>query len=185
MDVERIRADFPILERRFHGHPLIYLDSAATSQKPRSVLETESNFYATENANPHRGVYTLSVEATYAYENARVRVGRFLNVPDPAGVIFLRGTTEAINVVATSLGRGLLSPGDHVLTTVMEHHSNLVPWSMLRDRHGVILDYLDIDDDGELRLEQLDSLLTSKTKVVAVTHASNVLGTVNPIREIA
>ena len=130
MDVARIRADFPILARTFHGHPLVYLDSAATSQKPRSVLEAESNYYAHDNANPHRGVYALSVEATDAYENARIRVARFLNAPDPNGVVFVRGTTEALNLVAASLGEGFLQPGDRVLATVMEHHSNIVPWSL-------------------------------------------------------
>ncbi len=185
MDVARIRADFPILSRTFHGHPLVYLDSAATSQKPRSVLDAETAYYERANANPHRGVYALSVEATDAYENARARVARFLNAPDPKGVVFVRGTTEALNLVAASLGASILEPGDRVLATVMEHHSNLVPWSFLRDRNGVHVDYLDINDQGELRLEELDHLLTPRTKVVTVTHVSNVLGTVNPVREIA
>lgn len=185
MDVARIRADFPILSRTFHGHPLVYLDSAATSQKPRSVLDAETAYYERANANPHRGVYALSVEATDAYENARARVARFLNAPDPKGVVFVRGTTEALNLVAASLGASILEPGDRVLATVMEHHSNLVPWSFLRDRNGVHVDYLDINDKGELRLEELDHLLTPRTKVVTVTHVSNVLGTVNPVREIA
>lgn len=185
MDVARIRADFPLLARTFHGHPLVYLDSAATSQKPRAVMEAETAYYSHDNANPHRGVYALSVEATDDYENARTRVARFLNAPDPNGVVFVRGTTEALNLVASSLGRSLLKPGDRVLATVMEHHSNLIPWSFLRDRDGVQLDYLDIDDQGELRLDELDRLLTPRTKVVTVTHVSNVLGTVNPVREIA
>ena len=184
MDVARLRADFPILERKFHGLPLAYLDNAATSQKPRPVLDAVREYYFRENANPHRGVYGLSVEATYAYENARVRMARFLNAPDPAGVIFVRGATEGLNVVATSLGVGL-ERGDRVLTTVMEHHSNLVPWAFLRDRKGIVLDYLDIDDDGRLRLDQLDEQLRRKPKVVALTHVSNVLGTVNPVRAIA
>ncbi len=184
MDVARLRADFPLLERKFHGRRLAYLDNAATSQKPTAVLDAVREYYAHENANPHRGVYGLSVEATYAYENARVRIARFLNAPEPSGVIFLRGTTEALNVVATSLGVGLRR-GDRVLTTVMEHHSNLVPWAFLRDRQGVAIDYLDIDEEGELRLDQLDDLLAKRPKVVAVTHVSNVLGTVNPVREIA
>jgi cysteine desulfurase / selenocysteine lyase len=185
VDVARIRADFPLLSRSFNGHPLVYLDSAATSQKPRSVIEAEAAYYERTNANPHRGVYALSVEATDAYEGARARVARFLNAPDSNGVVFVRGTTEALNLVASSLGASLLQPGDRVLATVMEHHSNLVPWSFLRDRHGVHVDYLDITDDGELRLDELDHLLTPRTKVVAVTHVSNVLGTVNPVREIA
>jgi cysteine desulfurase / selenocysteine lyase len=185
MDVARVRADFPLLARTFHGHPLIYLDSAATSQKPRAVLEALQNYYTHDNANPHRGVYALSVEATDAYEGARARVAKFLNAPDPNGVVFVRGTTEALNLVASCLGQSFLQPGDRVLATVMEHHSNLVPWAFLRDRLGVHIDYLDIDDDGELRLDELDHLLTPRTKVVTLTHVSNVLGTINPVREIA
>jgi cysteine desulfurase/selenocysteine lyase len=185
MDVERIRADFPILRRSFHGHPLVYLDSAATSQKPKSVLEAESRFYSETNANVHRGVYALSVEATDAYEAARERVARFVHAKDPSEVVFVRGTTEALNLVATSLGRSHLHRGDHVLTTVMEHHSNIVPWHFLREQMGIEIDFLDIDANGRLRLDELDRLLGPKTKVVSVTHASNVLGTVNPVREIA
>jgi cysteine desulfurase/selenocysteine lyase len=185
MDVERLRKDFPILARAFQGHPLAYLDSAATSQKPTSVLEAESRYYSAQNANVHRGVYALSVEATDAYEAARVRVGRFLNAPDPRGVVFVRGTTEAINVVAASLAHGRLHRGDHVLATEMEHHSNIVPWHFLREQLGIVVDYVGIDDDGRLRMEDYDRLLTPKTKVVTVTHVSNVLGTQNPVREIA
>ncbi|MGA8302340.1 MAG: SufS family cysteine desulfurase [Thermoplasmata archaeon] len=185
MDVERIRADFPILDRSFHGHPLVYLDSAATSQKPVSVLEAESRFYAQTNANVHRGVYALSVEATDAYEGARERVARFLHAKDPSEVVFVRGTTEALNLAAFSLGNSVLRRGDRVVATVMEHHSNIVPWHFLRDQRGIELEFIDIDDDGRLRLEELDRLLGPATKVVTVTHVSNVLGTVNPIREIA
>jgi cysteine desulfurase/selenocysteine lyase len=132
MDVSRVREDFPILSRTDHGRPLIYLDSAATSQKPRSVIDSEEKYYAETNANVHRGVYALSVEATDAYEAARERVARFVHAPDPAGVVFVRGTTEAINLVATSLGRKFLSRGDRVVSTVMEHHSNIVPWRRRR-----------------------------------------------------
>ncbi len=185
MDVARIRADFPVLDRSFNGHPLAYLDSAATSQKPRVVLEALTEYYSRVNANPHRGVYALSVEATDAYEEARARVARFLNAPDPAGVIFLRGTTEALNVLATSIGQARLTAGDHVLATVMEHHSNLVPWHFLRERSGVRVDYVDIDQEGRLQLDDYDRLLTPRTKVVTLTQVSNVLGTVNPVREIA
>ena len=185
MDVSRVRQDFPILSRIENGRPLIYLDSAATSQKPRSVMEAEDRYYAETNANVHRGVYALSVEATDAYEAARERVARFLHAPDPAGVVFVRGTTEGINLVATSLGRKLLSRGDRVVSTVMEHHSNIVPWHMLREYSGVELEFLGVDDDGRLRLEELDRLLGPRTKVVTLTHVSNVLGTVNPVREIA
>ena len=185
MDVARIREDFPILSKASHGRPLIYLDSAATSQKPRSVIAAEERYYEETNANVHRGVYELSVEATDAYESARERVARFLRAPDPSGVVFVRGTTEALNLVATSLGRKLLSRGDRVVSTVMEHHSNIVPWHMLREYSGVEVEYLGVDDEGRLRLEDLDRLLGPRTKVVTVTHVSNVLGTVNPVREIA
>jgi len=185
MDVGRIRRDFPLLGRTFHGKPLVYLDSAATSQKPLSVIEAEARYYQSENANVHRGVYALSVEATDAYEAARARVGRFLHASDPGEVVFLRGTTEAINLLATSFGRRRLERGDRVVTTVMEHHSNIVPWHLLRDRPGIELEFLDIDDEGQLDLTRLDELLDHRTKIVAVTHVSNVLGTVNPIREIA
>jgi|SRR5271157_2785306 len=185
MDVSRVREDFPILSRPTHGHPLVYLDSAATSQKPRSVITAEERYYEETNANVHRGVYALSVEATDAYEAARERVARFLRAPDPSGIVFVRGTTEAINLVATSLGRKLLGRGDRVISTVMEHHSNIVPWHMLREYSGIDLEFVGVDDDGRLRLDELDRLLDRKTKVVTLTHVSNVLGTVNPVREIA
>lgn len=185
MDVERIRRDFPLLTRPFHGRPLVYLDSAATSQKPSAVIETESRFYREENANVHRGVYGLSVEATDAYEAARERVARFLHAKSAAEVVFVRGTTEAINLIATSLGRGYLHRGDRIVSTVMEHHSNIVPWHFLREAPGVDLEFVDIDAEGRLALDSLDRLLDRRTKVVTVTHVSNVLGTVNPIRAIA
>jgi len=186
MDVNRIRADFPILSRIEHGRPIVYLDSAATSQKPTAVLRAEEQYYAHSNANVHRGVYALSAEATDAYESARARVGHFLNAGDPSEVVFVRGTTEAINLLATSLGRSTLRKGDRVVTTVMEHHSNVVPWHMLREYSGIELSFVGIDDEGHLRLDELDRLLEDRrTKVVTVTHVSNVLGTVNPVREIA
>jgi cysteine desulfurase / selenocysteine lyase len=185
MDVERVRGDFPILTRTAHGHPLAYLDSAATSQKPRSVLAAEERFYEQTNANVHRGVYALSVEATDAYEAARARVARFVRASSPDEVVFVRGTTEALNVAAASLGELLLHRGDRVVTTVMEHHSNIVPWHLLRERKGIDLRFVDIDGDGRLRTDDLDRLIDRNTKVVTVTHASNVLGTVNPVREIA
>ena len=185
MDVARIRADFPILNRPFHGKPLVYLDSAATSQKPTAVLEAEERYYREENANVHRGVYALSVEATEAYEAARDRVARFVHAKSSAEIVFVRGTTEAINLVATSLSREFLRKGDRVLTTVMEHHSNIVPWHLLRETPGIQLDFVGITDDGRLDLEDLDRRLATRPKVVTVTHVSNVLGTVNPIREIA
>jgi cysteine desulfurase/selenocysteine lyase len=185
MDVARVRADFPILHRSFHGHPLIYLDSAATSQKPQAVLDAQARFYSETNANVHRGVYGLSIEATEAYEAARARAARFVHAQDPSEIVFVRGTTEGLNLVSGSLGQSLLQRGDRVVTTVMEHHSNIVPWQQLREQKGIELEFVDIDEEGRLRLEDLDRLLGPKTKVVTVTHVSNVLGTVNPIREIA
>ncbi len=185
MDLERIRADFPLLGRSFHGHPLVYLDSAATSQKPRSVIEAESEYYSNTNANVHRGLYALSVEATDAYEAARARVARFLGASDPEEVVFVRGTTEALNLAATSLGESVLARGDRVVTTVMEHHSNIVPWQLLRERKGIDLAFVDIDDEGRLRMDDLDRAIDGRTKVVSVTHVSNVLGTINPVKEIA
>ncbi len=185
MDVERVRHDFPILERPFDGKPLVYLDSAATSQKPNSVIDAESAYYREENANVHRGVYGLSVAATEAYEGARERVAHFIGAKSPDEVVFVRGTTEGLNLVATSLARGTLERGDRVVATVMEHHSNIVPWHFLREDPGVELEFVGIDDEGRLRLDDLDRWLDRRTKVVTVSHVSNVLGTVNPIREIA
>jgi cysteine desulfurase / selenocysteine lyase len=185
MDVAKIRRDFPLLARSENGRPIVYLDSAATSQKPRSVIDAESHFYADQNANVHRGVYGLSVEATDAYEKARERVARFLRARSASEIVFVRGTTEAINLVATSLGRSTLKRGDRVVSTVMEHHSNIVPWHFLREYGGIRLDFVEIDDDGQLKLSDLDRLLESRPKVVTLTHVSNVLATVNPIREIA
>jgi cysteine desulfurase / selenocysteine lyase len=185
MDVERIRADFPVLHRSFHGKPMVYLDSAATSQKPRAVIEAESRFYTDQNANVHRGIYALSVEATDAFEGARARVARFIGASDPEEVVFVRGTTEALNLVATSLGESILHRGDRVVTTEMEHHSNIVPWQLLRERKGIDLRFVGVDDDGRLRRADLDRWIDRTTKVVTVTHASNVLGTVNPVSEIA
>ncbi len=186
MDVARIRADFPILAREENGRPIAYLDSAATSQKPSVVIRAEEEYYARSNANVHRGVYALSVEATEAYEAARARLGRFLNARDPNEVVFLRGTTEALNLLATSFGRSILKRGDRVVATVMEHHSNIVPWHFLREYSGISVEFVDIDEEGRLRLEELDRWLADgRTKVVTVTHVSNVLGTVNPVREIA
>jgi len=186
MDVSQLRSDFPILRREFGGKPLVYLDSAATSQKPNAVIAAEEAYYRLSNANVHRGVYALSIEATDAYEAARARTAKFLGGNDPEEVVFVRGTTEAINLVATSLGRSLLHRGDRVIATVMEHHSNVVPWHLLREYGGVGLDFVDIDEHGRLRLEELDRLLEGRrAKLVTLTHVSNVLGTVNPVREIA
>ena len=185
MDVERVRKDFPLLTRWENGRPLVYLDSAATSQKPNSVIAAEGRFYEQTNANVRRGVYALSSAATEAWEAAREHIARFLHARRSSEVVFLRGTTEALNLLATSLGRSLLKKGDRVVTTVMEHHSNIVPWHFLREYAGVELRFVGISDDGKLRLDELDELLDRTTKVVTVTHVSNVLGTVNPVREIA
>jgi cysteine desulfurase / selenocysteine lyase len=185
MDVQRIRQDFPILGRTFHGHPLAYLDSAASSQKPNVVIEAERDFYEEINANVHRGVYALSEEATDAYEKSRERMARFLHIRDPQEIVFVRGTTEALNVVASGLGKTRLRKGGRVVTTVMEHHSNIVPWHMLREPYGVDLRFIDIDEEGRLQLDQYDEAIDRATKVVTLSHVSNVLGTVNPVREIA
>jgi cysteine desulfurase / selenocysteine lyase len=185
MDVARIRADFPILERSFHGHRFVYLDSAATSQKPTAVIDAESNYYRHSNANVHRGVYALSEEATDLFEGARARIAKFVGAKDPDEIVFVRGTTEGLNLVAGSFARGLLKKGDRVITTVMEHHSNIVPWQLLQSSLGIDLEFLGIDDEGRLRMEELERLLTPATRVVTLTHVSNVLGTVNPVREIA
>ncbi len=185
MDLERIRGEFPILQRTFHGKPLVYLDSAATSQKPRSVIDAESRFYTHDNANVRRGVYALSQEADACYEQAREHLARFIGAGSAEEVIFVRGATEALNLVAATVGEARLARGDRVVTTVMEHHSNLVPWQRLRETRGIDLEFVDIADDGRLRDDEWDRCLDRKTGVVAVTHASNVLGTVNPVREIA
>ena len=185
MDVARLRKDFPVLGREFHGRPIAYLDSAATSQKPNVVIEAVADFYRQHNANVHRGVYTLSEEATDAYEHARERVAHFLHAGDPTEIVFTRGTTEALNLVAASLGADRLRRGDRVLTTVAEHHSNIVPWQMLRASRGLVLDFLDIDPAGRLRLDQYRDRLADRPKVVTVGHVSNVLGTVAPIAEMA
>jgi cysteine desulfurase/selenocysteine lyase len=183
-DVSRIRADFPILQRRVRGKPLVYLDNAATTQKPQAVVDRLVRYYQEENANIHRGVHTLSVHATDAYDAARERVGRFLNAADPREIVFVRGATEAINLVAHSFGRPRLGAGDEVLISEMEHHSNIVPWQMLCEERGAILRVVPITDAGELRLDVYEQLLGPRTRIVALTHVSNALGTVNPVEQI-
>jgi cysteine desulfurase/selenocysteine lyase len=180
LDLLRIRADFPILGREVNGHPLTYLDSAATSQKPVQVLDAVDHYYRTTNANAHRSVHRLAAEATDLLEGARARVASFVDA-DPEGVIFLRNTTEALNLVASSYARELLRPGDRVVLTLMEHHSNLVPWQLAAQRAGLGLAFLGITDDGRLDLSQLDELLSPPTRLLSVTHQSNALGTVNDI----
>jgi cysteine desulfurase/selenocysteine lyase len=183
LDVTRIRADFPILQRRIGGRPLVYLDSAATSQKPVQVLDAIGKYYREHNSNVHRGVHTLGNEATELFEAARERVGRFIDA-DPRGVVMLRNATEALNLVASSYARELLQPGDRVVLTVMEHHSNLVPWQLAAERRGLQLAFIDIDEDGRLDLDAAAHLFGAPTRLVAVSHQSNVLGTVNDIARI-
>jgi len=184
LDVKRIREDFPILHRTVHGKPLVYLDNAATTQKPRQVLDALVNYYSRSNANIHRGIHALAEEATAAYEAARDRTARFLNAPSSRGIVFTRNATEAINLVANAWGRTRLAPGDEILLTEMEHHSNLVPWQLLAKATGARLQFIGITDDGHLKLEEYERKLTARTKLVGVTHMSNVLGTINPLERI-
>jgi cysteine desulfurase/selenocysteine lyase len=183
-DVERVRREFPILRETPYGKPLVYLDSAASSQKPQSVIDATSRFYARDNANVHRGVHYLSERATEAYEGARAKVQGFLNAASVNEIVFTRGTTESINLVAQTYGRTQLGVDDEVLVTAMEHHSNIVPWQMLCRERGAHLRVAPITDAGELVLDELEALVGPRTKLVAVTHVSNVLGTINPIRRI-
>jgi cysteine desulfurase/selenocysteine lyase len=183
-DVGRIRQDFPILNQEVHGHPLVYLDSAATSQKPRVVLEAMQEFYLRDCSNVHRGVHLLSERATRAYEDGRVKVQRFMNAAEAREIVFVRGTTEAVNLVAQTYGRKKIEAGDEILITAMEHHSNIVPWQILCEEKGATLRVAPINDRGELIFKEFEKLLGPKTKLVSVTHVSNVLGTINPVREI-
>ena len=183
-DVERIRALFPILGQRVGNKPLAYLDNAATTQKPQVVLDTLSRYYASENANIHRGVYGLSQRATDAYEGARGKVARFLNAAEPAEIVFTRNATEGINLVAQTFGRRQVGAGDEVVISTMEHHSNIVPWQMLCEEQGARLRVVPITDTGELMLDELASLLGPRTKLLSIVHMSNSLGTVNPVRQV-
>jgi len=184
LDVEAVRADFPALAQTVHGHPLVYLDSAASAQRPRAVLDAVAAFYREDNANVHRGIHELSRRATERYEAARARVASFLGAADPAEVIWTRGTTEAINLVAMTWGWTNLREGDEVVLSVLEHHSNIVPWQLVAARTGAKLRYVGIDDEGRIDLAELDTILSERTKLVAVGHISNALGTINPVREI-
>ena len=183
-DVERIRGLFPILAQRVGDRPLAYLDNAATTQKPRAVLDTLARYYASENANIHRGVYGLSQRATDAYEGARGKVARFLNAAEPAEIIFTRNATEGINLVAHTFGRQRVGAGDDVIISTMEHHSNIVPWQMLCEEKGAHQRVVPITDTGELMLDELASLLGPRTKLLSLVHMSNALGTINPVREV-
>ncbi len=183
LDVARLRMDFPILSQMVHGKPLVYLDNAATTQKPRAVIDCMANYYAEYNANIHRGVHILSQQATDAYEGAREKVRRFINAARREEVIFVRGTTEAINLVASSYGQRLW-PGNEILITEMEHHSNIVPWQLLCERSGAVLRVTPISDAGELCLDEFERQLGPATRLVAVTHLSNALGSINPLRRL-
>jgi cysteine desulfurase/selenocysteine lyase len=183
-DVEKIREEFPILRTKVHGHPLVYLDNAATSQKPQAVIDALVRYYEGENANIHRGVHYLSQIATEAFEQARETVRAFVNAAHASEIIFTRGTTEAINLVAQAYGRAHVGAGDEVLITAMEHHSNIVPWQMLCEEKGAKLRVAPMNDEGELLLEEFEKLLGPRTKVVAVSHVSNALGTINPLKRM-
>lgn len=184
-DVERYRRDFPILSQTMNGEPLVFLDSAASAQKPRQVIDAVSAVYETEYANVHRGAYELSARATDAYEGARAKVRDFLNAAHDREIIFTKNATESINLVANTYGRRFLQPGDEIIISEMEHHSNIVPWQMLRDEKGLVLKAVPVSDDGEFMLSEFKNMLSSKTKLVAITHTSNALGTVTPAAEIA
>jgi cysteine desulfurase/selenocysteine lyase len=185
LDVERVRADFPILRTRVRGKPLVYFDNAATTQKPQAVIDALAQYYGAENANIHRGVHWLSERATAAFEAARARVARFLGAASPREIVFTRGATEAINLVAQSWGRSCLRPGDEILVTGMEHHANIVPWQLLAEQLGVVLRAAPVTDRGELDLSAFERLLAGPVKLVSVVHLSNAIGTINPVRRLA
>src|SRR5882672_4002009 len=183
-DAEKARADFEILSRQVYGKPLVYLDSGASAQKPRIVLDTMRDFAQSDYANVHRGVHYLSAAATDAYEAARRTVQKFLGAAHEDEIVFTKGGTEAINLVAYSYAMPRIQPGDEIVLTVMEHHSNIVPWHFLRERNGAVLKWVDVGDDGSLDVEAIDAAIGPKTKLVALAHISNVLGTVTPLKEI-
>ena len=183
-DVDKIRADFPILDQMINGKPLVYLDNAATSQKPQSVIDSLVNYYSTENANVHRGVHTLSQRATDDYEEARAKIRRFINAEKDEEIIFVRGTTEGINLISQTFGRSCISEGDEIIISSMEHHSNIVPWQILCQEKGAKLRVVPVNDIGELLLDEYERLFTANTKLVSIVHQSNALGTINPAKEI-
>ena len=184
-DVAKIRGDFPILSRTVYNRPLVYLDNSATTQKPRVVVDSIVREYYSENANVHRGVHFLSQQATDLYEQARGRVRTFINARSDKEIVFTRGTTESLNLVASSFGERFMGEGDEVIISAMEHHSNIVPWQLLQERKGIRLRVIPINDRGELLLDEYEKLFNKRTRIVAVTHVSNVLGTVNPVKQIA
>jgi len=183
-DVDRIRQDFPILKQRIHGKPLVYLDNAATSQKPQHVIDAITHFYCNDNANIHRGVHLLSQRATDAYETARIRIQKFINARHAHETVFVRSTTEAINLVARCLGSRIVGPGDEIVLSAMEHHSNIVPWQMLCEEKGAKLRIIPITDEGELIWDEFEKSLGPRTRLVTIVHMSNVLGTINPVAEM-
>ena len=183
-DAEKVRADFPVLQQQVNGKPLVYLDNGATSQKPQAVIDELVRFYSTENANVHRGVHTLSQNATEDYEGARAKLRRLLNAADDHEIVFTRGTTDSINLVAQSFGKQSLGPGDEVIVSNMEHHSNIVPWQMLREEKGVVLRVVPIDESGELLMDEYERMLSPRTKLVSITHVANALGTILPVEQI-
>jgi cysteine desulfurase/selenocysteine lyase len=185
IDTKRIREDFPILKREVHGNPLVYLDNAATTQKPQAMIDALTEYYSSYNANIHRGIHALAEEATAKYEATRQKVADFIGAPDASNIVFTRNTTESINLVAQAWGRKFLNAGDEIVLSTMEHHSNLVPWQILAKEKGAVLRFIDIDDDGQLVAEEVERYIGEKTKLVAITHMSNVLGTINPVRELA
>lgn len=184
-DIYQIRKDFPILSREVYGKPLVYLDNSATTQKPRIVVDAIANEYYSENANVHRGVHFLSKQATELHESARAKIAKFLNASSPSEIVFTRGATEGLNLVASSFSEAFLKEGDEVIISAMEHHSNIVPWQLLEMRKGIKIKVIPITEDGELRVDEYEKLFDERTKLVSVTHVSNVLGTVNPVKELA
>lgn len=185
IDIQKIRADFPILDQEINEKPLAYLDNAATSQKPKQVIEALTHYYEFDNANVHRGVHTLAARATDAYESARVKVAKFIHAREVAEIIFTRGTTSAINLVVDSYAEANIEAGDEIVISYLEHHSNLIPWQQLAKRKGAVLKYIELEEDGTISVEQAKKTISEKTKIVALAHVSNVLGTITPIREIA
>lgn len=184
-DPVQIRSEFPTLDQTVNGNPLVYLDSAATSQKPHAVLEALSEYYVRDNANVHRGIHELSRRSTIAYEKAREKVASWINAPEPAEVVWTSGTTQAINLIAMAWGLDNVGEGDEILISVLEHHSNIIPWQLLAARRNAKLRYIELDDQGRLLLDDLPKLLTERTKIVSISHVSNALGTINPVKEIA
>lgn len=185
IDIQKIRADFPILAQEINEKPLAYLDNAATSQKPKQVIRALTHYYEFENANVHRGVHTLATRATDAFESARAKVAKFIHAREVAEIIFTRGTTSAINLVVDSYGNTNIEAGDEIVISYLEHHSNLIPWQQLAKRKGAVLKYIELEEDGTISIEQAEKTITEKTKIVALAHVSNVLGTITPIKEIA